>query len=156
QTGDGSRIEAYVLPEMSHGRIPAPEARLGLGRCPESGDIAGSDAQPLLVLLHGAVVVAGNQPFVSAQRQVTVRTVWRQRDGLFRSLPGPLRELRRWRAVEVQERIGRRHASPGQSEVRIQRHSLLAEANRLAQVGGIGGSAVPDFLALQERVVGGE
>ena len=109
---DRPGIEALRLPEVLHRRIPAPEALLGKRRSPEKGGIAGRKAQPLLVLLQGAVVVPRNQPFVVAEGQVPLRAVRRERDGLLRRLPGTLRERGRGRAVGVQERIGPRDSPP--------------------------------------------
>ena len=153
---DRPGIEALGLPEVLHRRVPAPEALLGKRHSPESGGIAGGQAQPLLVLLQGAVVVVGDQPFEVAERQVPLRAVRRERDGLLRRLPGTLRERGRGCAVGVQERIGARDSRPRLGEAGIQRHGLLVEVDLLAQAGGIAGSAIPDRVALQEGVVGGE
>ncbi len=157
QSADRPGIEALRLLEVLHRRIPASEALLGLRRSPDKGGIAGRDAQPLLVLLQGAAGSPRDQPFVVAERQVPLRAVRRERDGLLRRLPGALRERGRRRAVGVQERIGHRDSCPRLREAGIQRHGLLVEAERLAQARGIAGrQAVRRFLALQEGVVGGE
>src|SRR5262249_10261897 len=124
--------------------------------CPERGGVTGGQEKPLLELLQGAGVVQRNPPFVVAQGQVPFRAVRCKRDGLLRRLPSALRERRCRRAVEVQKRSGDRDSRPGLSEAGIQRDRLLEEADLLAYADGIGGSAVPDLLALQEGVVGCE
>ena len=97
-----------------------------------------------------------NKPLVAAEGEVALRAVWCEGHCPLPRLPGTLREHRHGGAVGIEKRIGVRDPRPRLHEAGIQRRGLLVEAEHLPQAGGIVGSAVPDFLTLEEGVVGGE
>ena len=98
-----------------------------------------------------------DQPFVVTERQVPLRAVRRERDGLLRRLPRALRERGRGSAVGVQERVGAPRPRPRLREAGIQRHRLLVEGERLPQLAGsLARRHSASLLALQEGVVGRE
>ena len=154
-TDRGSRRSACLRCSSAASQRPRPRSASAVPVTREASP--GATRSPFSYCSRRAVVVQSDYPFIGAQRHVSLRAVWRKRDGFLRRLPGAIGQRGRRGAVGVQKRIGVRDSGPRLRESGIQRYGLLVEAERLAQAGRIAGcQAVRRFLALQEGVVGGE